>query len=305
MIEVDHKNMKKLRTPKTAKAAKRAKAQPKPQLTPEALYSSPEAQYLKAQICDIGRRLWQREYVDGNGGNISVRVGDGYFLCTPTGVSKGFLTPDMLCLCDAEGNQLIGTWKRTSEFLSHLAIFNSVPEAKAVCHAHPVHATAYAIAGLTPPERLIPEIEVFVGRVAIAPYATPGSQEMHDLLAPLAPKHQSILMTNHGVICWGTSVEDSYFKVEITDAFCRTAAIASHLPTNGTSIPPEKMADLLAIKGRLGLPDARSAKSEAWAEDPWTKIRGHDDSIIEEVVRKVTKEVLKQLGNGNGRKSLS
>ena len=292
------------------KAVKKAKAKvlkpTKPQLTPEALYSSPEAQYLKAQICDIGRRLWQREYVDGNGGNISVRVGDGFFLCTPTGVSKGFLTPDMLCLCDAEGTQLVGTWKRTSEFLSHLAIFNAVPEAVAVCHAHPVHATAYAIAGLTPPERLIPEIEVFVGRVAIAPYATPGSQEMHDLIAPLAPNHQSILMTNHGVICWGTSVEDAYFKVEITDAFCRTAAVASHLPTNGTSISPEKMGDLLAIKSRLGLPDSRNGKNptETWAEDPWAKIRGHDDSVIEEVVRKVTKEVLKQLGNGGAGKAL-
>ncbi|TVR49736.1 MAG: class II aldolase/adducin family protein [Puniceicoccaceae bacterium] len=239
----------------------------------ERLFNSPEARSLKEQICDIGRRLWMREYTDGNGGNISCRLGN-YFICTPTGVSKGFLKPEMLCLVDMAGNQLAGTWKRTSEINTHMAIYSVVPEAKAVVHAHPVHATAYAIAGLEPPPCLIPEIEVFVGRVPVAPYRTPGSAEMAEVISPLAPKHQSIMMGNHGLICWGTSVEDAYFKMEITDAYCRTLVVASHLPSNRTSIPGDKLQELLDLKKKLGLPDSREGlkPEQLCGCDPWEMI---------------------------------
>lgn len=280
----------------------------------DAIYNSPEADKIKAEICDIGRRIWAREYVDGNGGNISARLSNGLFICTPTGVSKGFLTKDMLCLVDGQGKQLAGTWKRTSEFMTHMAIFNSVPEAKSVCHAHPVHATAFAIVGMEPPERLIPEIEVFVGRVPLAPYATPGSQAMYDVIAPLAPKHQSILMGNHGVICWGTSVEDAYFKMEITDAYCRTVAIANQLPNNRTSIPCDEMGKLLDMKKKMGLPDSRLGLQpvQLCEVDPWEKMEGRPstgacgcsggessepvtNAEIEGLVQKVTEEIMKQL----------
>lgn len=244
-----------------------------PQPTAQALqiFNSPEAKILKEQICDIGRRMWQREYVDGNGGNISARLGDSFFLCTPTGVSKGFLTPDMLCLVDQDGNQLAGTSKRTSEFMTHLAIYRSTPAAQAVCHGHPVHATAFAAVGVEPPPRLIPEIEVFVGQVALAPYHTPGSPEVADSITPLAPNHQSILMGNHGLITWGNSVEDAYFKMEITDAYCRTVWIATSLPNKGTTIPCDKMTDLLNLKRNMGLPDSRYdlPPTQLCLLDPW------------------------------------
>jgi L-fuculose-phosphate aldolase len=235
------------------------------------LFHSPEAEKLKVEMCDIGRRLWMREYTDGNGGNISSRIGPEEFLCTPTGVSKGFLTPDMMCMVDAEGTQIAGSWKRTSEITTHLAIYKSTPAAKSVCHAHPVHATAFAVTGFEPPPRLIPEWEVFVGKAAMAPYKTPGSREMYDAIYPLAPKHQSILMGNHGVICWGVSVEDAYFKMEITDAYCRTIFIAMQIPTKHTSIPCEKMGELLEIKKSLGLPDPRFdlKPAELCEIDPW------------------------------------
>ncbi|MEO8352800.1 MAG: class II aldolase/adducin family protein, partial [Chthoniobacteraceae bacterium] len=190
------------------------------------LFSSKEANEIKEQICDIGRRIWAREYCDGNGGNISARLGPDRFICTPTGVSKGFMKPDMMCMVDGKGTQCGGTWKRSSEITTHMAIFHSTPEAMSVCHAHPCHAGAFAIKGMQPPPRLIPELEVFVGTVAYTPYKTPGSPEIAAEIFPLAPKHQSILMGNHGVICWGKSVEDAYFKMEITDAYCRTVILA-------------------------------------------------------------------------------
>ncbi len=239
----------------------------------QALFKSRPAKELKEQICDIGRRLWQREYVDGNGGNISARLEENLYLCSPTGVSKGFLRPDMLCLVDGRGELLLGNLPRSSEFTTHLAIYDNSP-ADAVVHAHPVHATAFAILGLDLPERLLPEIEVCVGRVPLAPYATPGSPEMYGVIGPFAPQHQAILMANHGLICWGTSVENAYFKMEITDTYCRTIAVAAQLGGRGTVIRDSDMVKFFELKKRMGLPDGREGKKPAdlWTIDPWDKL---------------------------------
>lgn len=279
------------------------------------LFSSAEAQAIKEQICDTGRRIWMREYCDGNGGNISARVAPDRFICTPTGVSKGFMTPEMLCLVDGKGTQCGGTWKRSSEITTHLAIYHSTPEAVSVCHAHPCHAGAFAIKGMQPPPRLIPELEVFVGTVAYTPYKTPGSPEIAAEIFPLAPKHQSILMGNHGVICWGKSVEDAYFKMEITDAYCRTVILAQAIP-GSASIPCDKLPELLKIKQSLGLPDDRyDLKPAGLCEvDPWQQMCGShgcsspvtpsnpmtnqpasSDAEIEALVQKLTNEIVANL----------
>jgi L-fuculose-phosphate aldolase len=237
------------------------------------LFHSPEAVRIKNELCDIGRRIWMREYCDGNGGNISARIGPDRFIITPTGVSKGFMTPEMMSLVDLKGTQLAGTWKRSSEFTTHAAIYETTPEAVSVCHAHPCHAGAFAIKELQPPARLIPELEVFVGTVAVAGYQTPGSPEIAASIRPLAPKHQSIIMGCHGVICWGKSVEDAYFKMEITDAYCRTIILAQSLP-GSASIPCDKLGDLLKIKKSLGLPDNRFdlKNAELCEVDPWDQM---------------------------------
>lgn len=279
----------------------------------EKLFNSPEAERIKKEICDIGRRIWAREYCDGNGGNISARLGPDRFIITPTGVSKGFMTPEMLSMVDIKGNQLAGTWKRSSEFTTHAAIYETTPEAASVCHAHPVHAGAFAIKELQPPARLIPELEVFVGQVAVAGYQTPGSPEIAASIRPLAPHHQSIIMGCHGVICWGKSVEDAYFKMEITDAYCRTIILAQSLP-GSASIPCEKMDDLLNIKKSMGLPDNRYElkNAELCEVDPWTEMCGsrgcstpvtpfnpmtapQSDADLESLVQKLTNEIMANL----------
>jgi len=236
-----------------------------------ALFHSPEAEALKVQICDIGRRLWQRGYVEGNGGNISARLAPDIFLCTPTGVSKGFLAPGMLCLAEGNGNLLFGEQGRSSEFTTHLSIYHNTPSAQAVVHGHPMHATAFAILGLEIPERLLPEMEVRVGRVGRAPYRRPGSPELAAVVGPLAPLHQSIIMEHHGLICWGSGVEDAYFKMEITETYCRTVAIARQLGGRGTCLSHADMATLLKMKKGRGLPDSREGRDprEVWTTDPW------------------------------------
>lgn len=228
----------------------------------EAYFNSPAAHALKEQLCDIGRRLWGRAYVDGNGGNIAIRVGEDIALCTPTLVSKGFMKPEDMCLVDFEGNQLAGVKKRTSEILMHLQIMKRQPKAIATCHCHPPYSTGFAIAGLVPPTCMIPEYEVFAS-VAVAPYRTPGTPEMGQLVADLVDKHNTILMANHGVVSWShNSVEDAYFKMEILEAYCRTILVTAQLGIPGKTMSAGQLQDLLKIKQSLGIPDPRHGLKE-------------------------------------------
>jgi L-fuculose-phosphate aldolase len=228
----------------------------------EDFFNSGYCMSLKQQIIEIGRRLWQRAYVDGNGGNLAIRVGDGLALCTPTLVSKGFMKPADLCLVDFEGNQILGGKKRTSEILMHLQIMKRQPRAIATVHCHPPHATGFAVAGVEPPTCMIPEYEVFES-VAIAPYRTPGTPEMGRLVADLVDKHNVILMANHGVVSWShNSLEDAYFKVEILESYCRTVLVAAQLGKPANTMTPAQLKDLLKIKQSLGIPDPREGLKE-------------------------------------------
>jgi len=228
----------------------------------ESFLNSPSMHALRLQICEVGRRLWQRAYVDGNGGNIAVRVAEDIALCTPTLVSKGFMKPEDMCLVDLEGNQLAGSKKRTSEILMHLQIMKRQPRAVATVHCHPPYATGFAVAGIEPPTCMIPEYEVF-SSVAIAPYRTPGTPEMGQLVADLVDKHNTILMANHGVVSWShNNVEDAYFKMEILEAYCRTVMVAAQLGKPANTMTAAQLQDLLKIKQSLGIPDPRIGLKE-------------------------------------------
>src|SRR5436190_646605 len=228
----------------------------------EAFFNSPEAHALKEQLCDIGRRLWQRAYVDGNGGNIAIRVGEDIALCTPTLVSKGFMKPSDMCLVDFEGTQIFGEKNRTSEILMHLQIMKRQPRAVATVHCHPPYSTGFAVAGVEPPTCMIPEYEVFAS-VGVAPYRTPGTAEMGKLVADLTDKHNTILMANHGVVSWShNNVEDAYFKMEILEAYCRTILVTAQLGVPAKTMSPAQLQDLLKIKQSLGIPDPRHGLRE-------------------------------------------
>ena len=229
----------------------------------EAFFRSPEIESLKKRMCDIGRRIWEKDYVDGNGGNITVRVGDNLVLCTPTLISKGFMTPGELCLIDLDGRQLAGDRKRTSEALTHLAIMKRQPKTKACVHAHPPHATAFAVAGIKPPSCLIPEAEVFLGEIGYAKYFTPGTPEVANAVGEVGRDHQCVIMENHGIIVWGKDVEDAYWKMENVDSYCKTVWIASQLAGgNLHQISTGGLRELIALRKKLGMPDTRDQLKE-------------------------------------------
>lgn len=226
---------------------------------PLQLVDSPTVIEIKEEIIKAGRKLWERQYVDGNGGNISARISPHYILCTPTLCSKADLTLDDLSLIDMDNRQVVGSRPKSSEMLLHLQIYKTVPSAHAIIHCHPPYATAHAIAGVIPQGNLVPEQEVFCGPVALTPYETPGTPEFARTVLPVVKKHNTILLANHGVVCWADTVTHAEWYVEVVDTYCKTIMIASQLKSPLPEIPPDKIADLLAIKKRLGLPDVRLA----------------------------------------------
>ncbi len=217
---------------------------------------------LKEQICEIGRRLYNKGFAAANDGNITIRLNDKEILCTPTMVSKGFMKPDDICKVDYEGKQISGTRKRTSEVLLHLAVYKNRPDINAVVHCHPPHATAFAVAHEPIPKCVLPEVEVFLGEVAIAKYATPGDQRLPNSIVPYVKDCNTVLLANHGTVTWGPDLENAYFNTEIIDAYCRIL-ILSKLLGRVNYFSCGENAELMEFKKRLKLSDPRIGKPDS------------------------------------------
>ena len=273
-------------------------------------FNSPAINLLKERICEMGRRLWQKDYTDGNGGNITIRVGDNLALCTPTLICKGFMAPDEMCLVDLDGKQLAGSRKRTSEALTHFGIMKRQPACKACVHAHPPHATAFAIANVNIPSCLIPEAEVFLGKIGVAKYQTPGTPANADEVGEVGKTHQAVLMQNHGVIVWGKDVEDAYWKMENIDSYCRTIWIAAGLGGGLHRFTGGQAKELVELRQKLGMPDPRANLKECELCDSAEFRPGAGcaapakesassgataDPAIEALVQKISEQLVKQL----------
>ena len=187
------------------------------------------AHKIKQDICEIGRRLYNKGFAAANDGNITVRISENEVLCTPTMHSKGFLKPEDISTIDMTGKQISGVKKRSSEALLHLEIYKERPDVKSVVHCHPPHATAFAIAREPIPQCVLPEVEVFLGDVPITKYETPGGKEFAETVLPFVKKTNVIILANHGTVSYGVDVEQAYWWTEILDAYCRMLMLARDL----------------------------------------------------------------------------
>ncbi|MBR6480939.1 MAG: class II aldolase/adducin family protein [Thermoguttaceae bacterium] len=225
-------------------------------------------QTVKEQICDIGRRIYNKGFASANDGNISYRISDDRVVCTPTQICKGFMKPDDLCVVDMDGNQVSGNRKRTSEIFLHLTIMKEREDVKSVVHCHPPYATAFGVAREAIPQCVLPEVDIYMGDVPIAKYAIPGGQDFADTVLPYIHKTNIIVQANHGTVSFGPTVERAYWLTEILDAYCRILMIARGLGNVGY-FTKDEAEDLLQLKQKWGFKDPRAdvANCELCAND--------------------------------------
>ena len=243
---------------------------------------------LRREICEVGRRVYQRGYVAANDGNISVRMQDDRILCTPTGVSKGFITEDMLAICDLNGQQVAGKMRISSEIRMHLEIYKLRPDVHSVVHAHPPTATGFAVAGIELTQCVLPEVIVSLGGVPLADYGTPGGPDIVEPMKPLLKDYDAISMANHGAVTLGKDVMDAHFKMETVEHFAKIALVAHQLGQVKT-LSDGHVNDLIDLRERFGIVGRPSCDRNELplAEGVQTQ--------SSELVEQITQEVLKKL----------
>ncbi len=212
-------------------------------------------------VIQIGQLMFQKGWIASNDGNISIRLDPERILSTPTGVSKGMMHPDDLIVLDRHGNKISGRRERTTEIDMHLAIYDLRPDISAVVHAHPPVATGFATAGRALNLALLPEVIISFGCVPIAGYGLPGTAELTEPMRPLIPKHNALLMANHGAVCYGEDVFQAYFRMETVEHSARIQFVAEML--GGPNVlPRNEVAKLLDSRSRYGIKSAPSGEPE-------------------------------------------
>ena len=254
---------------------------------------------IKKQICDIGKRIYDRNMVAANDGNISVKLNDNEFLCTPTGVSKGFMTPEYICKVDAKGNviQANGNFRPSSEIKMHMRVYEKRPDVGAVVHAHPNFATAFAIAGIPLTQPIMPEAVIALGCVPIAEYGTPSTVEIPDNIEKYLPYYDAVFLENHGALTWSTDLLAAYMKMESVE-FYAELLYKSKMLGGPKEFDKEQIA-------KLGLPGKHPANLCAELNGPGKGCHSCDAACscgtkkaepdVEKIVAEVTKKILEQM----------
>ena len=204
---------------------------------------------LRRELVEICRRLHDRDLIGAAEGNVSARLPDGRIIVTPSGANKARLAPADLLVVDAAGERLRGAGRPSTELRMHLAAYAARPDAGAAVHAHPLAAVALTVAGVPPPNDLVPEAAVTLGPVAVAPFATPGTAELPAALAPLLAAHEVILLARHGALALGRTLSEAFDRMETLERVARVAVL-SRLLGSCEPLPADAVARVLAAAGR-------------------------------------------------------
>ena len=268
----------------------------------------------KKQIIAIGKRMYDKGFVASNDGNISCRVGPNTIWTTPTGVSKGFMTPDMLVKMNFDGKVLMGKLKPSSEVKMHLRVYNENPDVMAVTHAHPPVATSFAIAGISLDRAILPEAVVNLGSVPIAHYATPGSQDVPDSIAPYCNTHNAVLLANHGALSWGKDLTEAYHRLESLEYYATVLMYTGRIIGRANELSCSQVNELIDIREKLGITSGgtppcslkeTNTTDVVNTEKPLTAYQAsgcsvssagtEKEAMIRELTQKITQQVLESL----------
>lgn len=208
-----------------------------------------EEQLIKEQICDVCHKMWQLGWVAANDGNVSVKLEDGTFWATPTGISKSFITPEKLVKINAKGEVLEGLagYKPSSEIKMHLRCYQERPDVTAVVHAHPPTATGYAVAGKSLDEYSMIETVIAIGSIPLTPYGTPSTEEVPEAIAPYLQEHDVLLLQNHGALTVGADLITAYYRMETLELFAKIS-LTAHLLGGAQEIPRPQIDKLLYLR---------------------------------------------------------
>ena len=208
---------------------------------------------IKKEICEVGHKLWLKGFVAANDGNISVKINDHEYYCTPTGVSKGSLTPDMIIKVDENGKKLEGKLNPSSEIKMHMRVYQKRPDVTAVVHAHPPVATAFTVADIDLDQYILPEAVLTIGNVPTCDYGTPSTMEIPDSLDPYLQNHDAFLLRNHGALTVGCNLTKAFFVMEEVEF---NAVICKHAMDLGAvhEISRDQLAKLMDLRKKMNLP---------------------------------------------------
>ncbi|AIQ34527.1 MULTISPECIES: class II aldolase/adducin family protein [Paenibacillus] len=210
-------------------------------------------QKLRLQICDIGRNLFNKDFIAANDGNISARLSENEILTTPRAVSKGYLEPHMIVKVNLQGEVLEAAegYRPSTETKMHLRIYNELPEMNGVVHAHPPYATAFAIKGEALDKMMMPESVIMIGDIPLAEYGTPSTEEIPDSLMPYLGKKTAVLLENHGALTWGTDVMEAYLNMERLEYTAKITFI-TRMIGGERELPQHRIDELVALRSFYG-----------------------------------------------------
>ena len=205
-----------------------------------------DEQTARREIVRVGQLMYERSYVVSSDGNISVRLDDGRILATPTQICKGRMSEDSLALTDMEGRAL-NERRASSELAMHLLIYRERLDVRAVCHAHPPHGTAFAVAGLAIDQPILSEVILTLGCVPLADYGTPSTDELTEAMRPLVKHHNALLMANHGAVAYGEDVWQAFDRLETLEHTAKIAILARALG-GASNLSPDAIEKLINVR---------------------------------------------------------
>ncbi len=207
----------------------------------------------KKQIVEVCRMMYNKNFVASNDGNVTCKVSDTALWATPASVSKGLVKEDMLVKVDLDGRVLQGTCKPSSELKMHLRVYRENPKVHGVVHAHPPIATSFSIAGIPLQRPILAEAVVQLGEIPVASYATPGTQEVPDSIAPFCKTHNGVLLANHGALTWGADVMQAYYRMESLEYYATVTMYSRSIIGRANELSCGQVDKLLDTRERLGI----------------------------------------------------
>lgn len=210
---------------------------------------------LREQICQYGQSLFERGLTPGSSGNISIRLDDGGWLVTPTNASLGFLDPARISRLDASGRLTSGD-APTKEIPLHSALYETRGSARAIVHLHCSHCVAVSMLPEVDPHNALPPMTPYYvmrcGATALLPYYRPGDAAVADAIRGLAGKYSCVLLSNHGPVVAGDTLEAAVFATEELEETAKLYLMLRGMNPRG--LTSEQVADLVATF-KISLPE--------------------------------------------------